>query len=96
MQRYVIMRDIPAVGRLTRRQLRDLAATSNGAIARLAGRIQWVQSLVAADGTFCLYLGDGEDVLREHSRLAGFPITKIVEVPELIDPLTAFARELVS
>ncbi len=96
MQRSVIMRDIPAVGRLTRVQFRDLAATSNAAIARLAGRIQWIQSLVASDGTFCVYLADGENVLREHSRLAGFPITRIIEVPDVIDPMTAFAREFVS
>jgi uncharacterized protein DUF4242 len=90
MKRYVIERDIPAIASLTRSQFKDLAATSNGAITRLPGRIQWVQSFIAADRTFCIYLADGEASVREHSRLAGFPITDVTEAPLVIDPMTAF------
>jgi hypothetical protein len=89
MKRYLIERDIPNVGSLSRAQLRDLAATSNGAIAKLSGKVQWVQSFIAADRTFCIYLAESELLVREHSRLAGFPITKITEVATVIDPMTA-------
>jgi len=89
MKRYLIERHIPGVGRLSRAQLKDLAATSNGAVAKLAGKVQWVQSHIAADNTFCIYLAESEELLREHSRLAGFPITKINEVVTVIDPMTA-------
>jgi hypothetical protein len=89
MKRYLIERDIPNVGSLSRAQLRDLAATSNGAIAKLSGKVQWVQSFIAADRTFCIYLVESELLVREHSRLAGFPITKITEVATVIDPMTA-------
>ena len=40
MKRYLIERDIPGVGSLSRAQLKDLAATSNGAIAKLSGKVQ--------------------------------------------------------
>jgi hypothetical protein len=52
MKRYVIERDLPGIGSLTRSQFKDLAATSNGAILKLSGKVQWVQSFVADDKTF--------------------------------------------
>ena len=90
MKRYLIERHIPGVGSLSPVQFKALAATSNEAIAKLSGQVQWVHSHIAADNTFCIYLADSEDSLREHSRLAGFPITKINEVVTVIDPTTAF------
>ena len=91
MKRYLIERHIPGVGSLTPAQYRDLAATSNSAVARLSGSVQWVQSYIAADNTFCVYLGESEDRIREHSRLARFPITRVNEVVTIIDPLTAYS-----
>ena len=91
MKRYLIERDIPNVGSLSRVQFKELAATSNGAIVKLSGKVQWVQSFIADDKTFCIYLAESEDVVREHSRLAGFPITRVTEVPIVIDPMTAYA-----
>jgi len=91
MQRYLIERDIPNIGRLNAAQLKDVAATSNRALAQLSGKVQWVHSFVAADKTFCIYLAESEALAREHSRLSGFPITKITEVPTVIDPMTGFA-----
>lgn len=91
MKRFVIERHIPGVGRLTPAQLKDLAATSNAAVAKLSGQVQWVHSHVAADNTFCVYLADNEERVREHSRLAGFPITRVNEIVTIIDPMTAFS-----
>jgi hypothetical protein len=89
MKRYVIERHIPGVGGLSRAQFKELAATSNGAVAQLLGAVQWVQSYVAADNTFFVYLGESEEHVREHSRLAGFPVTRVNEIVTVIDPLTA-------
>ena len=52
-------------------------------------RVQWQQSYVAGDKTFCVYLADGEESVREHSRLSGFPANKITEIRGVIDPATA-------
>jgi hypothetical protein len=89
MKRFVIERDLPGVGSLDRPQLKDAAATSNGALARLAGKVQWVHSYVADDKTFCIYLADSEATVHEHARLSGFPASRITEVRGIIDPITA-------
>ena len=44
MKKYVIERDIPAVGTLAREELRAAAAKSNEALRALAPKIQWVHS----------------------------------------------------
>jgi hypothetical protein len=46
---------------------------------------------VADNKTFCVYLAENEDVIREHARLSGFPATKITPVKTIIDPTTANA-----
>jgi hypothetical protein len=89
MKRYVIERDLPAIGSLNREQLRDAAATSNAALAQLSGKVQWLQSFVADEKTFCIYLADDEASVHEHARLSGFPASKITEVRNVIDPMTA-------
>jgi hypothetical protein len=52
MKRYLIERDIPNVGSLSREQLKGLAVTSNDALVKLSGKVQWVHSYIAADRTF--------------------------------------------
>jgi hypothetical protein len=89
MKRYVIERDIPGVEGLDRQKLKAAAGTSNQALAQLAPRVQWVQSFVAADKTFCIYLAEDEDVIREHARISGFPASRITEIARVIDPTTA-------
>ncbi|HEX2114775.1 MAG TPA: DUF4242 domain-containing protein [Alphaproteobacteria bacterium] len=89
MKRYLIERDLPGVGGMTPRQLEDAAATSNSALAKLTGKVHWVQSFVVDDKTFCVYLADGEASVREHARLSGFPANRITEVRTVIDPMTA-------
>jgi hypothetical protein len=46
MKRYVIERDLPGVGAMNGAQLKDAAATSNAALAKLAGKVQWDHSYV--------------------------------------------------
>ncbi|HLZ75858.1 DUF4242 domain-containing protein [Phenylobacterium sp.] len=91
MKKYVIERAIPGVGQLNGEQLKGAAATSNGALAQLAPKVQWVQSYVAADKTFCIYLAEDEAAIHEHARLSGFPASTITEVTGMIDPTTARA-----
>ena len=94
MKRYLIERDIPKIGGLGSERLKEIAATSNSVLYRLGGKVQWVQSYVAADKTFCIYLAESELLVREHCRLTGFPITKITEVALVIDPMTGFSPAL--
>ena len=91
MKRYVIERNLPGVGSMTPDQLKGAAATSNDALAKLAGKVQWVQSYVVDDKTFCIYLAENEAAVQEHAKLSGFPANKVSEVKGIIDPMTALA-----
>jgi hypothetical protein len=89
LRRYIIEREIPKVGTFEREQLRAAAAKSNDALRQLAPDIQWVESYVADNKTFCVYLARDEAVIRKHAEISGFPATKITEVKRIIDPTTA-------
>jgi methionine synthase I (cobalamin-dependent) len=92
MKKYMIEREIPKVGTLEREQLREAAAESNQALRQLGPDVQWIESFVAADKTFCVYLAKDEAVIRRHAELSGFPATKITEIGKTIDPTTAQQR----
>jgi hypothetical protein len=89
MHKFIIEREIPDVGSLERAQLKEAAAKSNEALAQLAPDIQWVESYVADDKTFCVYLAKNEELIRRHAELSGFPANKITRVNRTIDPTTA-------
>src|SRR5437764_13743346 len=89
MNKYIIEREIPAVGTFERQQLREAAAKSNSVLAQLGPDIQWVESYVADNKTFCVYLAESEAIIRKHAEISGFPATKITEVRKMIDPTTA-------
>jgi Protein of unknown function (DUF4242) len=92
MKKYMIEREIPKVGTLEREQLRETAARSNQALCQLGPDIQWVESFVAADKTFCVYLAEDEALIHKHAELSGIPASKITEVDKMIDPTTATQR----
>jgi hypothetical protein len=89
LRKFIIERDIPKVGSFEREQLRGAAQKSNEVLNQLAPDVQWVESYVAADKTFCVYLAKDEAVIRKHAEMSGFPATKITEVRKMIDPTTA-------
>ncbi|MCC2662592.1 MAG: hypothetical protein K0R41_1838 [Geminicoccaceae bacterium] len=89
MRKFIIERELPAVGSMAREQLKDAAATSNKALAELAPDIQWVESYVADDKTFCVYLAKDEAVIKRHAEISGFPASRITEVRRTVDPTTA-------
>ncbi len=91
LRRFIIERDIPKVGTFERQQLREAAMKSNEVLNQLAPDIQWVESYVADDKTFCVYLAKDEQVIRKHAEVSGFPATKITEICRTIDPTTARA-----
>ena len=88
LRKFIIERDIPAVGSFEREQLKGAAAKSNEVLAKLGPDIQWQESYVAADKTFCVYLAKDEAMIRKHAELSGFPATKVTEVKRMIDPTT--------
>jgi hypothetical protein len=88
LQRFIIERDVPAVGSLEREQLRAAVSRSKDVMRQLGPDIQWAQSYVSDDKTFCVYLASGEAIIRKHAEMAGLPVTRIVRVGRIIDPAT--------
>ena len=89
LKRYMIEREIPGIGSFSATELCGAARASNQALGTIGSAIQWQHSYVAGSKTFCVYLADGEDSIRKHAELSGIPFSRITEVPQIIDPLTA-------
>lgn len=88
MRKYIIEREVPKIGTLEREQIREVAARSNDALSQLAPHIQWLESFVAEDKTFCVYLAEDESFIHRHAALSGFPANKITAIRKVIDPTT--------
>jgi hypothetical protein len=89
MRKFIIERELPAIGSAERQALREAAQKSNATLRELGPDIQWVESYVAADKTFCVYLAKDEAIIREHARRSGFPADRVAEFRRMIDPTTA-------
>lgn len=89
MKKYLIERDVPKIGSLQEEQMRQAGAKSNAALRQIGPAIQWVESYVTGDKTFCIYLAEDEALIHEHAKLSGFPATKVTEIVRIIDPTTA-------
>jgi len=88
MKKYIIEREIPNVGNLEGEQLRQAVAKSNEALRQIGPDVQWVESFIAANKTYCLYMAKDEDLIRKHAELSGFPATRITEIGKMIDSTT--------
>jgi Protein of unknown function (DUF4242) len=89
LKTYVIERNIPGAGAFTQEKLKDISKTSCSVLNSMGPSIKWVQSYVSGDKIFCVYMAENEDLLREHAKKGGFPITNIYEVSSVISPATA-------
>jgi hypothetical protein len=89
LKTYVIERNIPGAGKFTAEKLKDISQTSCSVLKEMGPKIQWIQSYVVDDKIFCVYKAENEDLLREHAKRGGFPVTAIYEVANIISPATA-------
>jgi hypothetical protein len=88
MPRYLIERNIPALGTLLPDDLREVARKSNGILRELGPSVQWVHSYITRDRMYCIYLAPDEALVREHALRGGFPADQISRVSSVIDPTT--------
>jgi hypothetical protein len=89
MPRYLIERNIPNMGKMSPRELRDASGKSCRVLRELGPEIQWVQSYVTENKLFCVYIAPEQDLVREHALRSGFPADNIHPVKTIIDPTTA-------
>jgi Nickel responsive protein SCO4226-like len=89
MPKYVIEREIPGAGDLSRQDLQAVSQKSCTVLQNLGPQIQWVQSYVTGDKIYCIYIAPSEDMIRAHAQQGGFPANRISEIKSVIDPTTA-------
>lgn len=92
MPKYIIERDLPNIGEADQAALSAAAEQSNAVLSAMQSEnkdIQWENSFVAGDKTFCVYECASEDLIHEHAERSGFPASAISEVKSQIDPSTA-------
>lgn len=91
MPKFVIEREIPGVGQMTRGDLQAVSQKSCDVLQEMGPQVQWVQSYVTGDKIYCIYNAESEAQIREHARRGGFPANSISRVMAVIDPTTAEA-----
>jgi Nickel responsive protein SCO4226-like len=89
MPKYIIEREIPGAGKLSPQELQVISQKSCGVLRQMGPQIQWVQSYVADDKIYCVYIAPNEQMVREHAQRGGFPANQISEVKSVIDPTKA-------
>ena len=92
MPRFMIERNIPAIGSADHDALQGASAQSNAVLAAMKSEnksIQWEHSYVVADKTYCIYIADDENLIQEHAQRSGFPASKVTRISNMIDPVTA-------
>ena len=89
MPKYVIEREIPGAGALSKDQLQAISQKSCNVLSALGPQIQWLQSYVTDDKIYCVYIAPNADLVRKHAEQGGFPANKVSQVRTVIDPTTA-------
>ena len=89
MPKYIIEREIPGAGSLSKDELQAISQQSCGVLRDMGPRIQWVESYVTDDKIYCVYLAPNEETVRQHAEQGGFPANRISQVRSMIDPTTA-------
>ena len=94
MPKYLIEREIPNAAALSPAELKEISKRSCAALQKLGPSIQWIQSYVTEDKITCVYIAPNGEMVREHARLGGFPVDRVLEIAAIIDPTTAELNEL--
>lgn len=89
MPKFVIEREIAAVGKLPQQELQSISQKSCSVLRGMGPQIQWVQSYVTDDKIYCVYNAPDEETVRMHAQKGGFPANVVARVRSVIDPTTA-------
>lgn len=91
LKQFVIERSTPGIGASTPAQMCAIARQSKDVLDAQGVGIQWVESYIADDKTYCVYRAENEALIREHAARSGFPADRIVEIRRVLDPTMAAA-----
>ena len=88
MPKYIIERETPGSGNMSRSDKQGAAKASNSVLEELGSQIHWVHSYITQDKIYCVYIAPSEEIILKHAELSGFPADRIEEVKALVDPTT--------
>lgn len=91
MPKFVIEREIPNAGNLSKDDLTGISQKSCDVLRSMGPEIQWLHSYVTDDKLYCVYIAPDEKTVRQHADMGGFPANRISRVYNIIDPTTAEA-----
>lgn len=89
MPKFVIEREIPGAGKLTKDDLQGISQKSCGVLQELGPSVQWLQSYVTENKVYCVYIAPNRESVIKHAEMGGFPANAVSEVTAMIDPTTA-------
>jgi hypothetical protein len=88
MKKFIVERILPGAGNLTAEELQLMSNISCEVILQMGKPYHCIQSYITDDKIYSVHIAESEKVVREHSRLARFPVNYISEVRTIIDSLT--------
>ena len=92
IKRFVIERDVPAIGQSDEEALAGASAHSCGVVDAMQAenkQIEWEHSYVTGNKTFCIYRAADVSLIHEHAERSGFPASIVTEISAEIGPHTA-------
>jgi len=89
MKKFIIERELPGAGDMSVEELQALSKTSNSVVSVLGKPYVWVESYVTQNKIYCVHEAETEEVIREHSSCANFPVSIVQEIKVVIGPATA-------
>jgi len=89
MPKFVIEREIPGAGKLSKADLQAISQKSCGVLGAMGPKIQWIESFVTDDKIYCVYIAPDEATVREHATKGGFPANRVSKIATMIDPTTS-------
>jgi hypothetical protein len=89
MKKFIVERILPGAGVLSPEELRSIAGIFCEVITQMGKPYHWIESYITDDKIYCVHIAESEKMVRDHARLAKFPVNFICEVKAIIDPLTS-------
>jgi len=89
MPKFIVERNIPGADTLTREELRDISAKSNGVVANLGEAYVWHRTYAAGDKLYCIHEAESAEAIYRHAKNGGFPADLVAEIKSIFGPETA-------
>ena len=88
MKKFVIERNFPGAGEMSAEELQSVSQAWSEAIEELRKPLFWLHSYITEDKIYCVHLAESKEAIREHARIAKFPINTICEVKTMLSPMS--------